>query len=44
MIRVKKIATKKIEICWDTGMEFQFIKRLNELIEHRNEIIRKCNK
>lgn len=44
MIRVKKTATRKAEVHWDTGMEFQFLKRLYELIQHRNEIIRKYKK
>ena len=44
MIRVKKTATKKAEVCWDTGLEFQYLKRLKELIEYRNEIVRKYKK
>lgn len=44
MIRIEKIATRKATITWDTGMEFQYLNKLYELIQHRNEIIKRYKK
>lgn len=44
MIRITRTTTKKAEVSWDTGLEFQYLKRLQELIEYRNEIVRKYKK
>lgn len=38
MIRIKKIATREIHVCWDTGMEYQFLKHMGSLIENRNHL------
>jgi len=43
MIRIKKIATKKAEVSWDTGLDFKYLSLLDDMIKHRNELITKNN-
>lgn len=38
MIRIIKKATKEVAVLWDTGSEYQYLKALEKLIEHRNEV------
>ena len=37
-IRYKQVATRRIEICWETGLERQFISRQLDCINLLNEI------
>ena len=38
MIKWKKVATRKIEICWTTGLEWQYLIHILKNIELLNEI------
>ena len=37
MIRIKQVATTKVEVYWDTGNDLRFLTALKRLITLRNE-------
>lgn len=43
MIHVKKVENK-LEITWNTGMDFQFLILVQKIIEERNRILKTKNK
>lgn len=38
MIRINQIASRKVEVSWDTGKEYQYLKSLQDLIKSLNEV------
>ena len=37
MIKINQVTTRRVEVCWETGDDFAFLKTLNQLVELRNK-------
>ena len=37
MIRINQTATRKAEVCWETGEDYVFLNAIKQLIEQRNK-------